>query len=174
MSKNYLKSVEEINEILKKGSLALINEFEDKFIDLENIRESSSRIVLENRMLVRNAYILTIVKYRSNADIYKFKELIKGDKNSKNIINLIAKDCRCGGELGKVIDNSLDYFFGDYLSIIDNFSFKSCLNTRFVVDKLIDAINIKDGIYSTEYLMKEPEKKLEGKYDYLINPDTFF
>lgn len=166
MRYNYLKSSETINGILNRYNFALLNEFEEKFVDLEGIEETSSKILLENRILVRYAYFLTLIKYKDNADLYKFKEIISGNKA---IISSIAKECRCGGELGKVIDEALDYFFGEYISV-----YSDCINTRHTVDKLIDAINIKEGLYSIENLAKQIDKDSVGKYDYLINPDTFF
>lgn len=82
-NKEFIKSINKINNILKSNNLALINEFENEFIKLENKKETSSMIILGNRELIRKSFFLLVILYGENANLEKFKILINDSNNNE-------------------------------------------------------------------------------------------
>ena len=56
MKNKYLESAIKLNNILKKGDITLIDEFENEFIKFEHKLETTTMIVFGNRNVVRKGY----------------------------------------------------------------------------------------------------------------------
>lgn len=138
----------DLNDILKRNDLTLINSFEDKFIKLESSLETSNSIIYLNRELIRNAYVATILLYNEDSDIRKFRELLHKEIGCIEITHLSKKKFK-ESTLNKKVDEVVYYFLNEY--------YNSCklgvnkeiyIPTIYLVNKMVDLLNIKEGLFS--------------------------
>ena len=152
--KDLKEVVNRLNAILKKNNLTLIDEFEAEFINLEYEKESSTMIIYGNRQLIRKAYHLIVMMYGENATLFDFKTLINdhNDNGRKMIMEFSRKRFK-DFKLQRVNEEIFTWFLNDYYSGLwgrgsGTQTYTYCLPTRYLIDKMIDTINIEKGIYS--------------------------
>ena len=88
MDKNKLiKAIEKINKIFQSNDISLVDEFEEEFIKLENEKETSSMIILDNRELIRKSFFALFILYGEKANLEDLKILINNTNgNGKKMI----------------------------------------------------------------------------------------
>lgn len=148
-NKEFIKSINKINNILKSNNLALINEFENEFIKLENKKETSSIIIFSNRELIRKSFICLVLLYGEKANIKNLYTLINNTYDEgKEMISTLFKTRTDNDDMKLLINNVCLYFKYDYYASTKtkkSDTYKYCLPTRYLIDKIILTININEG-----------------------------
>lgn len=150
----YYKVGLELDKILQKGDITLIDEFEEVFSKLEFKKETSAMIVYGNRQLIRSAYRLIVAlkgKYANFADLHKLITNYNG--MGRKIISEASKITSVtSGEIDLGEDSS--WFLCEYYNMKGNCHLY-CLPTRYNLGKIISIFEYMNY----EYLREEPIEK---------------
>lgn len=158
MDKKIIKAIEKINYIFKCNNISLIDEFEEEFIKLENEKETSSMIILGNRELIRNSFVVLVMLYGERASLKDFKILINNTNgNAKKMILEFSKININNKDIQFLLENIYEYFMNDYYGGTlrkNSDTYKYCLPTRYLLDKMLIKIEINEGKFS-DFKIKE-------------------
>lgn len=148
-----LKVAENLDKILKKGDINLVDKFEEEFSRLEYEKETSSIIIYGNRQLVRNAYLLLIRFYGKYADLDDFKILVSNsnERGHKMVMDFSRKMSR-NPDIQIENEELCTWFLNDYYESLSGVKgspndYKYCLPTRYLIEKLITILNLNNYNY---------------------------
>lgn len=163
MKNKYLESAIKLNNILKKGDITLIDEFENEFIKFEHKLETTAMIVFGNRNVVRKGYYIIVKLYGSDASLYDLKKLLDNynEEGNKMCIQLTRvsgpeKEVKKNNEISHWMICS--YLCSSYRGkLADNYVYAA--PTRYILDKLIDTCeNNNYSLLQNCFYSEEPEK----------------
>lgn len=166
MDNIFLETAINIDNILQKGDLKLIDDFEREFIKLEYNQETTVMIVYGNRDVIRKCYKLAIYNYGSRTTLYEIRRLLHNYNDECRVAAIQLTKGSYDINEYKRRDELATFFLLNYLGISrggrlsDEFTYSKPL--RYLVDKLIDTCENND-YYPVREIIQEKKKVDEVK-----------